>query len=121
MAARIDHGRIELLTRTGLNWSDKYPSVIAALANLDVKTAYLDGELCGVDEAGLPSFANTQAATDGERGVRLAIASSISCTSTARTPRGCRLSSVSRRLSLWSWISPAFSSTAMRRATANSS
>ena len=37
----------------------------------NVKSAYLDGELCGVDEAGLPSFAHTQAATDGERGVHV--------------------------------------------------
>ena len=36
-----------------------------------MKTAYIDGELCGIDEAGLPSFAQTQAATDGERGARL--------------------------------------------------
>jgi DNA ligase D-like protein (predicted ligase) len=71
MAARIDHGRAQLLTRTGLDWSHKYPSIIAALANVKAETAYLDGELCGVDEAGLPSFAQTQAATDGERGVRL--------------------------------------------------
>jgi len=71
MAARLDHGRAQLLTRTGLDWSDKYPSIVAALANVKAKTVYLDGELCGVDEAGLPSFANTQAATDGERGVRL--------------------------------------------------
>jgi ATP-dependent DNA ligase len=71
MAARIEHGRVQLLTRTGLDWTDKYPSVIAALANLNVKTAYIDGELCGVDESGLPSFAHTQAATDGEREVRL--------------------------------------------------
>jgi ATP-dependent DNA ligase len=48
----------QLLTRTGLDWSDKYPSVIAALANVKAKTAYLDGELCGVDDAGLPSFAH---------------------------------------------------------------
>ena len=71
MAARIDNGRVRLLTRTGLDWTDKYPSAIEALANLKVKTAYIDGELCGVDEAGLPSFAHTQAATDGERGVHL--------------------------------------------------
>jgi DNA ligase D-like protein (predicted ligase) len=71
MAARIDNGRVQLLTRTGLDWTAKYPSAIAALANVEVKTAYIDGELCGVDEAGLPSFASTQAATDGERGVRL--------------------------------------------------
>jgi len=71
MAARIDNGRVQLLTRTGLDWTAKYPSAIAALANLNVKTAYIDGELCGVDEAGLPSFARTRAATDGERGVHL--------------------------------------------------
>ena len=71
MAARIDNGRAQLLTRTGLDWTDKYPSVIEALANVKAKTAYLEGELCGVDDAGSPSFANTQAATDGERGVRL--------------------------------------------------
>ena len=71
MAARIDNGRVLLLTRTGLDWTDKYPSAVAALANLNVKTAYIDGELCGVDDSGLPSFAQTQAATDGERGARL--------------------------------------------------
>ena len=71
MAARIDNGRVQLLTRTGLDWTAKYPSAVAALANIKVKTAYLDGELCGVDDTGLPSFAQTQAATDGERGVRL--------------------------------------------------
>ena len=56
MAARLDNGRAQLLTRTGLDWTHKYPSVVAALANLSVKTAYLDGELCGVDDDGLPSF-----------------------------------------------------------------
>ena len=71
MAARIDNGRAQLLTRTGLDWTEKCPSAIVALANLNVKTAYLDGELCGVDEAGLPTFAHTQAATDGERNVQL--------------------------------------------------
>src|ERR1700719_709454 len=71
MAARIDNGRVQLLTRTGLDWTNKYPSAIAALANLNIKTAYIDGELCGVDEAGLPTVAHTQAATDGERNVHL--------------------------------------------------
>jgi bifunctional non-homologous end joining protein LigD len=63
MAARVDNGRVQLLTRTGLDWTAKYPGAAAALANLNVKTVYIDGELCGVDEAGLPSFAHTQAAT----------------------------------------------------------
>jgi DNA ligase D-like protein (predicted ligase) len=71
MAARIDNGRVQLLTRTGLDWTHKYPSAASALADLNVQTAYLDGELCGVDAAGLPGFAQTQAATDGERGVHV--------------------------------------------------
>src|SRR6202034_4941051 len=52
MAARIDNGRVQLLTRTGLDWTGKYVGAVAALANLNVKTAYLDGELCGVHDAG---------------------------------------------------------------------
>jgi len=71
LARQLGNGRAQLLTCTGLDWTEKYPSLIEALSNLNVKTAYLDGELCGVDEAGLPSFAQTQAATDGEREVRL--------------------------------------------------
>ncbi len=71
MAARIEGGRVQLLTRTGLDWSDKYPSVIATLANLRAKNAYLDGELCGIGDNGLPSFSQTQAASDGARGVPL--------------------------------------------------
>ena len=58
MAARIEHGRAQLLTRTGLDWTHKYPSIFAALVNVKAKTAYIDGELRGVDDAGLPSFAN---------------------------------------------------------------
>ena len=69
MAARIDNGRVQLLTRTGRDWTDKYPSVVTALECVRAKTAYFDGELCGVDDSGLPSFAQTQAATDG--GTRL--------------------------------------------------
>ena len=71
MAARIEGGRARLLTRTGLDWSDKYPNAVAALAQVRAKTAYIDGELCGVGDDGLPSFSETQAASDGERGVRL--------------------------------------------------
>jgi len=120
MAARIDNGPAQLLTRTGLDWTGKYPGVIAALANLNVKTAYIDGELCGVDDAGLPSFAQTQAATDRERGIS-SFTPSISCTSTARTSRAFRSSTARRSSSRWSQTSPAFSSMAMTPATANSS
>jgi DNA ligase D-like protein (predicted ligase) len=71
MAARIDNGRVQLLTRTGLDLTNKYPAAVPALSNVNVKAAYLDGELCGVDDKGLPSFAHTLAATDGERAVHV--------------------------------------------------
>ena len=71
MSARIDRGRVQLLTRTGLDWSDKCPSVVEALAKVGAKTAYLDGELCGMGDDGLPSFSRTQTASDGSRRVRL--------------------------------------------------
>ena len=53
MAGRIERGQARLLTRTGLDWSAKYPSALTALAAVRAKTAYLDGELCGVGEDGL--------------------------------------------------------------------
>jgi DNA ligase D-like protein (predicted ligase) len=71
MAARIERGKVRLLTRTGLDWSAKYPSALLVLAAVEAKTAYLHGELCGIGTDGLPSFAETQPATDGERDARL--------------------------------------------------
>jgi bifunctional non-homologous end joining protein LigD len=70
MAGRIECGQAQLLTRTGLDWTAKYPSALKALAAVRAKTAYLDGELCGVGEDGLPSFAATQPRPMA-RGVRL--------------------------------------------------
>lgn len=80
MAARIDNGRAQLLTRTRLDWSEKYPSAIAALASVKARTAYLDGELCGIDDAGLPSFAHTQLRSMASAGCGSSITPSICCT-----------------------------------------
>ena len=71
MSARIDRRRGAIADPHGLDWSQKYPETIAALARLPVTAAYLDGELCGIGDDGLPSFAQTQVASDGARGVRL--------------------------------------------------
>jgi ATP-dependent DNA ligase len=51
MAARINNGRPQVVTWTGLDWTEKCPSAVAALANLNVKAAYIDGELCDVAHA----------------------------------------------------------------------
>jgi bifunctional non-homologous end joining protein LigD len=64
MHARLDHGRVTLLTRTGLDWTHKYPTVAAALSVLSAKQAYLDGELCGLRGDGKTSFSMIQAASD---------------------------------------------------------
>lgn len=65
--ARIDRGRVQLLTRDGLDWTERYRATEQALGKLPVKTAYLDGELCAVRPDGTTSFAEMQAATDSGR------------------------------------------------------
>src|SRR5258705_2626826 len=62
--ARLDHGAVTLLTRTGLDWTHKYPAIAKAVAALDARQAYLDGELCGIGPDGIPSFSRLQAASD---------------------------------------------------------
>src|ERR1700757_3660468 len=64
MHARLDRGAVKLLTRTGLDWTHKYPAIATAVASLGVRQAYLDGELCGVDPDGVTSFSMIQAASD---------------------------------------------------------
>ena len=64
MHARLDRGKIQLLTRTGLDWSRRYPRTIEALRALSVKAAYLDGELCALSPDGVPAFSRLQAAMD---------------------------------------------------------
>jgi DNA ligase D-like protein (predicted ligase) len=61
---RIEAGQVRLLTRTGLDWTDRYPATAAQLAKLSVQTAYIDGELCAVAPNGVTSFSLMQAATD---------------------------------------------------------
>jgi bifunctional non-homologous end joining protein LigD len=64
MHARLDHGRVSLLTRTGLDWTHKYPPIAAALSALPAKQAYLDGKLCGITPYGKTSFGLIQTVSD---------------------------------------------------------
>jgi hypothetical protein len=43
MHAHLDRGAVRLLTRTGLDWTHKYPAIAAAVAALPATQAYLDG------------------------------------------------------------------------------
>lgn len=60
--ARIDNGKIQLLTRKGLDWTHRMRSLAASLQDLPVKTALLDGEVIVLDERGVSSFAALQTA-----------------------------------------------------------
>src|SRR5690349_5238258 len=62
--ARLDRGAVRLLTRTGLDWTSKYPAIAAAVGSLPARQAYLDGELCGVRADGTTSFSLIQNASD---------------------------------------------------------
>jgi hypothetical protein len=53
LAARIDHGDVQLLTRTGRERTFQFPSIVRALEQLPVETAYIDGVLTGVEDQGV--------------------------------------------------------------------
>src|SRR5204863_2046095 len=61
-------GAVRLLTRTGLDWTRKYPAIASAVASLPARQAYLDGELCGVRPDGTTSFSLIQNASDTGNG-----------------------------------------------------
>ena len=71
MHARLDRGDVRLLTRTGLDWTGKYPAIATALRTLPARQAYLDGELCVVRPDGVTSFALIQNAAEQKGGADL--------------------------------------------------
>jgi bifunctional non-homologous end joining protein LigD len=60
--ARIDRGRVRLLTRTGQDWTARFPGVTAAAERLRAKSAVLDGEVVALDARGVSSFQSLQEA-----------------------------------------------------------
>ena len=68
MQARLDHGKVKLLTRKGLDWAARFPNVAADVARLAADTALIDGEIVVENERGLSVFSMLQAAlSNGER------------------------------------------------------
>jgi len=60
MQARIDGGRVQLLTRKGLDWTKRFPPVAKALENLPVQAGLIDGEIIVQEDSGQSSFSNLQ-------------------------------------------------------------
>ena len=60
MQMRIEDGRVNLLTRKGLDWTERFPEI--AKAGEDLGDGLIDGEICALDHNGSPDFAGLQAA-----------------------------------------------------------
>ncbi|MBB5346133.1 DNA ligase D [Tunturibacter empetritectus] len=60
--ARKDGDRVQLLTRTGLDWTHRMKTIAALVGELPVERVILDGEVVVLAENGTTSFADLQAA-----------------------------------------------------------
>ena len=62
LQARIEAGKVKLLTRSGLDWTERFGTdVLAALRALPAETALLDGELVVETASGASDFSALQA------------------------------------------------------------
>jgi bifunctional non-homologous end joining protein LigD len=62
MQARLEDGEVTLLTRKGLDWTERFSAIAKAVAGLPATTALLDGEIVVEDERGLSNFSMLQTA-----------------------------------------------------------
>ena len=66
----IGGGKAKVYTRSGLDWSAKFPEITEAAAGLEVGSALLDGEIVSLDAEGRTNFSALQAAISaGGRGL----------------------------------------------------
>jgi hypothetical protein len=56
MLARRDAAGVRLLTRRGIDWTARYPSIAAAVAALSCRSCRVDGEVVICGEDGIPVF-----------------------------------------------------------------
>jgi bifunctional non-homologous end joining protein LigD len=68
----IGGGDARVYTRSGLDWTDKFPDIAAAARRIECGSALLDGEIVKLDESGNTGFsALQQAISEGGRGLTL--------------------------------------------------
>ncbi len=63
--ARVEGAAVRLFTRAGNDWTERLAPVAAAVAGLGLDSAWLDGEIVVLDDAGIPNFNRLQNAIDG--------------------------------------------------------
>ena len=58
--ARLAGGQVRMLSRSGLDWTERFGAIAEAVASLRAGTALIDGEVAALDEQGHPSFSLLQ-------------------------------------------------------------
>ena len=71
LLARLDGSSVNCFTRNGHDWTEKMPLLAQSLKGLDLKSAWIDGEIIVPDALGIPNFQLLQGAFEG-RGRRVA-------------------------------------------------
>ncbi|MGL1409604.1 ATP-dependent DNA ligase, partial [Vibrio parahaemolyticus] len=61
---RVEDGKATLKTRTGLDWTTKFSEIAASAQSLP--DCMLDGEVCALNDRGVPSFSALQSALSEE-------------------------------------------------------
>jgi bifunctional non-homologous end joining protein LigD len=56
IGARVEAGQVQLLSRSGQDWTAEFPSVVAAVSRLGAHGLLLDGEVAVVEANGVTSF-----------------------------------------------------------------
>jgi bifunctional non-homologous end joining protein LigD len=65
-------GKSKIYTRSGLDWTDKFPEIAAAARSIQCDAALLDGEIVALDDEGKTGFsALQQAISEGGKGLTL--------------------------------------------------
>lgn len=65
MLARVDAGRVTIVSRNAQDWTARLPTLAAALSRLPLRNAWLDGEITMSGADGRSSFQALQNALDG--------------------------------------------------------
>src|ERR1041384_5706867 len=60
IVAELERGKVRLLSRRFKDWTAEFPTVAAAVAELPVERAVLDGEVAAVLPSGLTTFPGLQ-------------------------------------------------------------
>ncbi|MDP9897400.1 bifunctional non-homologous end joining protein LigD [Variovorax boronicumulans] len=68
LMARLDKGKVGLITRGGHDWAAKMPGLVAELGELGLNSSFLDGEIVVLGANGAPDFNALQNAFDRRSG-----------------------------------------------------